>query len=107
MNIPQSTPQRKLYVLVRNDLPAPYRMVQGGHALAQFMLEHDSATEEWKNSYLIYLGVKNLKELLKWSEKLSWRSKPHSVFREPDLGFETTALACLDTGEVFSKLRLA
>lgn len=31
---------KKMYLLVRKDLDKIYKMVMGGHALAQFALEH-------------------------------------------------------------------
>ena len=30
----------KLYVIVRNDIPLAYQGVQGGHALAQWLLDN-------------------------------------------------------------------
>lgn len=30
----------RMYVLLRKDLPSKYAAVQGGHALAEFMLRH-------------------------------------------------------------------
>lgn len=43
----------KLYVLISKKLNPIYGCVQGGHAVAQWMLEHPNQT--WNNQYLIYL----------------------------------------------------
>lgn len=44
---------KRLYVLIDQKLDAVYGCVQGGHAVAQWLLEHPN--QEWNNSYLIYL----------------------------------------------------
>ncbi len=74
--------------------------VQAGHAVAEFLLSHNI----WKNSTLIYLGVKNENELEKWKYKI--RKFPHSVFREPDIDNEMTAIAVMADRKIFKKLRL-
>lgn len=48
----------KLYVIIRDDLSGPQKAVQGGHALAQYLIEHPDA--KWTNGTLIYLTVRNL-----------------------------------------------
>ena len=60
----------------------------------------------WDNGTLIYLGVKNEQELLKWGEKLDAMGKNWSGFREPDIGNELTAIAVEDDGETFKRMRL-
>lgn len=47
----------KLYVLIRNDLSNAQKAVQGGHALAQWLIENPYTN--WTNGTLIYLTVKN------------------------------------------------
>lgn len=42
---------KRLYVLIDRTLNPIYGCVQGGHAVAQYMLEHSN----WNNEYLIYL----------------------------------------------------
>lgn len=44
---------KKLYVLIDQKLDAVYGCVQGGHAVAQWLLEHPN--QDWNNNYLIYL----------------------------------------------------
>ena len=97
---------KKMYVLVRNDLPPVYRAVQGGHALAEFMLKHPTQAQEWGNHTLIYLGVKDEEELRLWGEKITYRETPWEGFKEPDIGNQLTAIACYSDGKMFSKLNL-
>jgi len=93
-------------VCVRNDLSDTYKGVQGGHALAQFALEHSELFKSWKNGHLIYLNAHNLKSLRKWADKLSFMDIPISIFKEPDLDNQETSLACYDGGEIFKDLKI-
>lgn len=97
---------KKLYVIIRNDIPAPYQAVQGGHALAEFLLRHPTQGQEWDNHTLIYLQTDNEETLNLWADKLGYRDIPFSIFREPDIGDEATALACYSDGKIFQKLKL-
>jgi len=98
----------KMYVLVRNDLNEVYRCVQGGHALASYSLMGDQDLyKKWNNSTLIYLKVPNERFLELWSHKLDVKQISYSPFYEPDLNGQLTAIACISTGEIFSKLSLA
>lgn len=97
---------KKMYVLVRRDLAETYRCVQGGHALAQYAMDHPWEFKKWNNTILLYLGVRNLNELREWILKLKERKKVFSVFCEPDLDGHPTAVACYDFGVIFKKLGL-
>lgn len=98
-----STP--KMYVLVRKDLPETYRTLQGSHAIAEYSLRGDqNLYQEWNNHTMIYLGVPNEAVLKFWSLKLTDKGKKWIGFYEPDLKNQLTAVACIDTGEVFKKL---
>ena len=97
---------KKLYILIRKDLSASQQAVQGGHALAEFLLEHPTQGKEWGNHTLIYLGIDSEKELLDWAEVLGWKEMPYSIFREPDIGNQATALACYGDSKLFTKLKL-
>jgi len=66
------------------------------------MLDHG----DWKNEYLIYLGVKEEGNLKTWKRLLESCGKKISVFREPDIKNEITALATLSDGGEFKKLKL-
>lgn len=112
----RNKPVVKMYVLVREDLEPIHRTVQGGHAVAQYLLEHKDKLEKtsdngviqrWNNGYMVYLGIKDEYELTKWEAKLKDAGKAFSTFVEPDWGEPTkTAIACVDFGEIFSNLSL-
>ena len=95
--------KNKLYILTDNTLDPIYASVQGGHAVAQWLLDNwqtkrnkdfneDEPIWEWNNDYLIYLSV----DIEKWKELL-WRFDPSKFkwtwFDEPDLNNKTTAIA--------------
>ena len=91
---------KRLYVLVSKRLNPVYACVQGGHAVAQYLLEHPN--QEWNNEFLIYLYA----DVDKWKYKLRDRHKEYSSFYEPDLGNTLTAIAVEDSGEMFKNLKL-
>jgi hypothetical protein len=91
---------KRLYVLINKRLNPVYGCVQGGHAVAQYMLENPL---EWKNEFLIYLYA----DTEKWRSILHERGIKYSVFREPDLNNTITAIAVRDdSGEMFKNLKL-
>ena len=92
---------KRLYVLINQDLDPIYGCVQGGHAVAQYLLDNKD-TQEWNNNYLIYLYA----DIDKWSRKLKRMNKPFSIFYEPDLGNIPTAIATEDSGKLFKNLKL-
>ena len=93
----------KMYVLVRSDLSVSQQAVQAGHAVAELILH--GLQKNW-NKTLIYLRVKDEDELIRWKEKIEFRNKEYAEFREPDIGNQLTAIACVDDGKMFSKLSL-
>lgn len=100
----------KMYVILREDLAFKY--IQGGHALAQFALEHYATFTEWNNSYLINLAVFNGQALKKVNEQLAnivLKEKcKMSIFVEPDLESELPTAICIfedGTGYVSQALR--
>lgn len=99
---------KKMYVLVRNDLNNVYKSVQGCHAVAQYSITgNPSLYAEWGNGTLVFLGVPNLHVLELWHTKLLANGKEIAPFYEPDLKDQMTAIACIDTGEIFKDLKLA
>lgn len=94
----------KMYVLTRLDLSKSQQAVQAGHAVAELLLR--GQPKGWDNGTLVYLGVPDLESLERWKQKLEFKEKPHSEFREPDIGNEITAIACVSDGKIFSKLKL-
>ena len=91
----------KMYVLVRKDLTKAQQAVQAGHALAQFVLNHQS---HWENGTLIYLGVKGERQLINWIRKLERNYVDVAVWREPDKDNEITAIAAYSEEGVFKAL---
>jgi len=92
-------------VLVRLDLEKSSPAVQAGHAVAEFMLRNPN--NKWKNSYLIYLGVKSLDRL----EQIVWKLGKERIipiqFHEPDLDNQLTAIAIeANDHKLFKNLRL-
>ncbi len=88
-----STINNKLYVLVSNKLNPIYGAVQGGHAIAQFLLEHPDS--EWQNHTVVYLScdIEHMKRKIQNMFTGEFNCKEISFFYEPDLGNELTAIA--------------
>jgi hypothetical protein len=93
--------KRKLYVLIDKSLRPVYGCVQGGHAVAQWMLEHPDS-QEWQNDYLIYLSA----DISKWKMRLEAMDVEYTEFKEPDLDYKTTALAVFGHEELFKNLKI-
>ena len=91
--------KNKLFVLIDNTLEPVYGCVQGGHAVAQWLIEH---RQGWNNEYLIYLSA----DVNKWKKKLRKLFIDFTEFKEPDLGNKTTSLAVLGHDNLFKKLNL-
>lgn len=94
----------KLYVLIRKDLSKSQQAVQGGHAVAKYVLRDQGL--RWVNGTLVYLAVKNEDDLRHWEKKLKERGRMYVTFREPDIGYQRTALATVAGGELFLNERL-
>ena len=94
-----------LYILTRKDLRRSSSAVQAGHALAEFLLR--GPITEWNNGTLVYLSVRDLKELEEWCCELNEKRIKWVGFREPDLDDELTAIAVVSDDKMFfSRLRL-
>ena len=91
---------QRLYVLIDKSLTPVYGCVQGGHAVAQWLLNHPKQT--WNNNYLIYLQA----SVEEWKNKLNYLGIDYTQFNEPDLGNRTTSLAVLVNDKLFKKLEL-
>jgi len=96
----------RMYIIVRGDLSETYRLVQGAHALAQYALEYPEEFKKWNNQYLIFLKVFNLISLYDLMEYRFKKAKI-SVFKEPDLDNQPTAIAILCDGKIIKDLSLA
>ena len=91
---------QRLYVLISNKLDSIYGCVQGGHAVAEWLLTHPN--QEWNNNYLIYVSA----NVDKWKDRLNITNVDYTEFKEPDLDYQTTALAVLNNDKMFKKLKL-
>ena len=91
---------QRLYVLIDNKLDSIYGCVQGGHVVAQWLLNHPN--QDWNNSYLIYVSA----DISKWKERLDILEIDYTEFREPDLNNQVTALAILNNDKMFKNLKL-
>jgi peptidyl-tRNA hydrolase len=104
---------RKLFVLVRADLPGTQKAVQAAHAVARFCSsefrrwhwngrETESVPPRWDDETLVILKAKDLKEL----EELRAECQETWPFYEPDIGNEMTAFAVLTPPDWFDMLKL-
>lgn len=82
-------------VVTRKDLPISYQAVQAGHAAIDFQHEHSNIANYWhKNSnYLIFLSADDENHLEKLISKAEDKGIKYTVFREPDINNEITAVA--------------
>ena len=85
----------KLTVITRRDLDPGYQAVQAAHAAIEFQHEHSNIAKEWnKNSkYLVFLSVPTEQSLLDLLEKIKKERLKFSLFKEPDIGNQVTAIA--------------
>jgi hypothetical protein len=86
---------------VSNKLKPVYGCVQGGHAVAQWLLDNKN-TQTWNNNYLIYVYA----DIDKWIYKLKLKDLNYSIFYEPDLGNIPTAIAIESDGSMFKNLKM-
>jgi peptidyl-tRNA hydrolase len=79
--------------------------VQAAHASIEFQHEHPEIAKEWNmnSKYLVFLSVENEKELQKLLIKIQFKDLKHSIFFEPDIGNQMTAI-CVEPGETTQKL---
>lgn len=91
---------KRLYVLTDNQLEPIYAAVQGGHCVAQWLIEHPEG--DWKNNYLIYLAA----DVNKWKDILDSIGIDYSSFHEPDLNDRLTAIASTDIKRLVKGLPL-
>jgi len=82
-------------VITRSDLNPGYQAVQSMHALRQFTAEHPEVDRLWfeQSNYLVLLSVSNEVELYNLMERAQSQGIQVSIFREPDIGDQITAIA--------------
>ena len=86
---------QKLRVVTRRDLPISTQAVQSAHAVIDFQHEYPVESREWQttSNYLALLTVADEYQLDKLIQKAELLGIKHTIFREPDLGNEMTAVA--------------
>jgi len=87
----------KLYIVVRADLTPGARAAQSCHATSAFVAAHPEQSAQWRESSnnLVCLEIANEPLLLAMAQRAGEHGIPHTLFREPDLGDEATALALM------------
>lgn len=80
--------------ITRNDLEPGYKLVQSVHALADFAIKYQHEFVEWqsRSNYLCCLEASQLRMEILLS-KLDLLKIKYSVFLEPDIGDQMTAIA--------------
>lgn len=113
-NTPQLAEKRKLYVVVRRDLPPGLRTAQAAHAVAEMCIYHQDLADLWRadpdGNYLIVLEVPDEPALLNMFHDVKAWGISRELFREPDIGFQATALGALPApglNHAFAHLPLA
>jgi len=85
----------KLVVITRSDISDGYKAVQSTHAAINFIFEHPGRAGPWfyNSNYLAQLEAKDESHLERLIEKCIKLELIHTVFREPDIGNQITAIA--------------
>lgn len=95
---------KKLVTVTRKDLTPAQQSVQSTHVALDFIIANPAIAENWHSSnYLICLAVSNETDLKRLIEKCSMKDLEFSIFREPDLNNEITAI-CIEPSEETQKL---
>ena len=95
----------KLRVVTRRDLDIAHQAVQAAHAAIDFQHQHPVEASDWHkvSNYLVFLTVEDENGLDKLITKASLLGIKYTVFREPDMGNQITAVA-FEPGEASRKL---
>ncbi len=95
----------KLYLVVRKDLDPAQQAVQACHALQAFNIEHPSEVLAWvkDSNTLAFLEATSEEHLGVLLNKAVDREIPAAEFREPDRGYERTAIAIGPSGKALTR----
>ena len=98
-----------MYIVTRQDLTPGYQAVQGAHALRLFHEEHPEIDKEWYqvSNYLGFLSVSDEQSLQNLILRLQANDIKVSIFREPDIKNQITAIAiqpCEESRKLLSNL---
>ncbi len=82
-----------------------YQATQSAHAALQFSVAFPDLTRKWhdESNYLVVLACADEAELLSLAERAAERMLCYTVFREPDIGNEITAIV-IEPGDETSRL---
>lgn len=85
----------RLYIAVRNDLTPGLQAAQAVHAAFFFAQKYPEVTQEWlaDSQYLVIVAVESSEALWELNHKAYSANIPFSVWSEPDLNDEVTAIA--------------
>jgi len=102
----------KLIIVVRGDLRPGQQLVQAAHALRQFVAEHKPEDEAWYAGFntMAVVTVTSDSELLELQRRAWDLDVKTSLFCEPDLGNQATAMAlepCANATRICRGLPLA
>jgi peptidyl-tRNA hydrolase len=91
----------RLYIVVRDDLDAGAQIAQACHALRLFHEEHPEVDASWYSSSntLVVLSVEDEYALLTLSVEAARKGLRFSIFQEPDLGDQSTAMVLEPRGK--------
>lgn len=102
----------KLYMVSRADLPAGVQACQAMHAMREFVAQHPEVEREWHqtSNHIAFLAADDIEELQFLIKVAAQNGILHSVFFEPDLENELTAVAfepTIESRELLSRLPTA
>ena len=85
----------KLIVVTRRDIHIGYQAVQAGHAAIEFQYDYPEVAKDWhdNSNYLIFLSTDDEAHLKKLIIKATEKGIKYTIFREPDIGNQITAVA--------------
>lgn len=87
--------RRRLYIVVREDLPYESPCAQVAHALTEFSIKYPVDFQAWyeASNTIVVLQVPTLVELAILCDKAEFEGVRKAEFHEPDLNNELTAVA--------------
>lgn len=79
---------------MRDDLSPGYQLVQSNHALVEFTIHFPKTIKRWheQSNYIAGLSVHNEQDLLDLCKHCVSEGLQCSLFREPDIDYQATAL---------------
>lgn len=86
--------KHKLYIVTHSHLSSGYQTAQVAHATAEFVLNHPEVARQWHltSNYIIALEADDENHLIELAEEAEKNNIKTTIFREPDLLHEMTAV---------------